>query len=235
MADQEQRGREKKNAFVSPHTFVSPHKCPAERERLSQQGEAWSLYDSLSTETGKGTSIRWHEEFARLSSALQTSARDMPERFAAEIFSEIMSSATYLWARTSFHLERCIQEFDEHHQCRSGSQLSQGVVHELMPRLLKLGAYIGEMAQIQAATARQWALARDKSPQEQPATQPARKKRVRAKTPAESQPAVDVATDVRTNGTNGAHPPTTSVALSDPRIADVVNDGPGHLPAAAEN
>jgi hypothetical protein len=240
MADQEKKRRKKRK---SPWKLSEIRRT--NRERLAKKGEAWPLYDALLAEPEKrGTSlfasspfwgVKWEEEYALLRSALQRRAHDRPEQFAGEILARIMSSATYLWARTSFQVERCIEEFDTGKHCKSGSYLSPGVVNEPMPRLLRLGGYIGEMAQIQAATARQWALARDKSPPEQPATQPAAKKRLRAKTRAESQPAVDVPTDAPTNGTNGAHPPAASVGASDRRIADVVNEGPGHLPTAVEN
>lgn len=213
------------------------------RERLARKGEAWPVYESLLAEpVFQGRSpelgVQWDKEYALLYSALQRRAHDRPDQFAAEVLARIMSSAAYLWARSSFHLERCIQEVDVRSRGdKRGSLLDDWDRDVLMPRVLKLGEYIGQMAHIQAATARQWALTREKLHQnnEEPASQPARRKRQRVKKPAQSPPVVDGPIAEPTNGTAGVHPPTTAISISDPRVAEVVNEGPVHLPASLQN
>ena len=124
--------------------------------------------------------IRWDDEFRALRSALQTLAQNMPDRFAIETLAQIMSSAMYFWLRLNLELERRIRESDEENRLRYEARLSEGVVNALMPRLFKLGEYIAEMAQSQAATTRQWALTREKLARaEDAASQPAKKKRQR--------------------------------------------------------
>jgi hypothetical protein len=149
----------------------------------------------------------------------------MPDRFSGEILAQIMSSAMYLWLRLNLELDRRIRESDEENRFRYGACLSEGFVNALMPQLFKLGEYIGQMSQIQAATARQWALTGEILHQnEEPASQPARRKRLRIKMPTESQPVVDVQTDEPTNGTAGAQPTTTALSISDRRVAEDANE-----------
>jgi hypothetical protein len=201
------------------------------RERLARKGEAWPVYESLLAEpVFQGRSpdlgVKWDAEFALLLSALQRHAHDRPDQFSADVLARIMSVATYLFARSSFHLERCIQEVDERSRGdKRGSLLDDWSRDVLVPRVLKLGQYIGAMAHIQAATARQWALTRDKLHQnEDAASQPPRKKRQRVKMPTESQPVVDGQTDVSTNGTAAAHPPATAISIGDRRVDEVANE-----------
>ena len=164
---------------------------------------------------------RWDEEFVGLRTALQIRAQNMPDRFSGEILAQIMSSAMYLWLRLNLRLEHSIRRVDEGNWNKNQADLPEGLVDALTPRLLKLGQYIAEMSQSQAATTRQWALTRDKLPQtEEAASQPPRKKRQRRKTPTESPPVVDGPTDQQTNGTTGAHPP--AISIGDRRVEDAL-------------
>jgi hypothetical protein len=201
------------------------------RERLAKKGEAWPVYESLLAEpVFQGSSlslgVKWDKEFALLYSALQRRAHDNPDQFSADVLARIMSCATYLWARASYQLACCIQEVDERSRgAKTGSSLNEWTWNVLVTRLLKLGQYIAEMAQSQAATTRQWALTRAKLPEnEDAASQPARKKRRRAQTPTESQPVVDVQAGVPTNGTAAAHPPATAISIGDRRGDDGANE-----------
>jgi hypothetical protein len=189
----------------------------AERTRLADTGKPWPIYDSLQVESVQDICIAWDKEFGRLRRALQMRARDMPDQFSAEILARIMSGATYLWLRLNFQLDHRMQE-------TKGAHLSDGLVNALMPRLLKLGGYIAEMSQIQAATARQWAITQAKQ-NELLASQPARPKRVRVKTPAVSQTAVEV----QKNGSTAGHPTATSSSIIDGPKAEAVNERAGDL------
>ena len=84
-------------------------------------------------------------------------AEHMPDRFSSEILAQIVSSAMYLWLRLHLQMDAHIRDLDEKNCYRREAQLSEGVVNVSMPRLMKLSEYIGEMTQMQAATARQWA------------------------------------------------------------------------------
>ncbi len=190
------------------------------------RGESHGLYESLRAEPLKFEFMGdWAAEFRGLRTALQMRAQHMPDRFSSEILAQIVSSAMYLWLRLHLQMERHIRDLDEKNCYRREAQLSEGVVNVSMPRLMKLSEYIGEMTQMQAATARQWALTREILAQaEDAASHPPRKRRQRAKL-TESQPAVDGQTDLPTNGTAATHPPATAISIGDRRVGAAANEG----------
>jgi hypothetical protein len=151
-------------------TTLPDPKKGQQRIELAEAGDPWPLFRALKAD--QNTALRWDAEFAPLVAALERRACEAPDLFSAEVLAQIMAAATFLFLRTQMHVTSQIQRADEQAGYSTAAGLSS-YASTAIPRLLEIGRYLAEIAHIQAATARQWALARAKlPPTERPAKQP---------------------------------------------------------------
>ena len=149
-----------------------------------------------------GAGLRWEDEFPALLATLEKRAREAPDLFSAEVLAQIMATASYLFLRTKLRLEYDINSSDVRGRYHNGPYLAEGVTNVLIPRLLEIGQHCAEIVHIQAATARQWSLARAKE------LQSGSQQRKQKKTPARRRPTTNgkpKPTAKRSNGTAAPH------------------------------
>ena len=130
------------------------------RLKLAKNGDAWGLYNALRDESSPN--IKWDLEFARLFEALQRSACEDPDEFVEETFNHLLALSTFFLMRTHLFVDHRMRTCDQ----RGATAYPPGeAAGGNLARLMELGRYVAEIAQLRAATLRQTALARAKLPQ----------------------------------------------------------------------
>jgi hypothetical protein len=100
------------------------------------------------------------ETFQLLARAIQVRSRQAPAAFAAELYSRMVGFVGYLTMRTHLYAGRLVAVHDRHD--RGFAELPRELTDVLLPRLVQLQEHLAELMSAQAATARLWALTRQK-------------------------------------------------------------------------
>jgi hypothetical protein len=134
--------------------------------------------------------------------AMEVRAGQDPERFAADIYAEMVSFSSNLVMRTHFFLSRRILHQGETVRAGDPAGIDPHTFEGHIPKLLELQQHVIELFQGQAATARAWQLARrgriknDKV--ERTSSRPPRKLTVEVAAPTKAAPVNDAADHERT-------------------------------------
>jgi hypothetical protein len=111
------------------------------------------------------------------------SARD-PAGFAEAVFSRMVGFTGYLTLRSQYYLTHVIRTADRQGQSKGTPALPREVTDVYLPRLMELQGHLGELAQLQASTARLWELARQRRLENDQAERDGSRPRPRRRPPA---------------------------------------------------
>jgi hypothetical protein len=147
--------------------------------------------------------------------AMEIRAKRDPERFSADIYSEMVSFSGCLLKRSQFFLSRRLAQQGQAMRAGDHAGIDREIYDHHVPKLVELHDHVDELLQGQAATARAWQLARrgriENDNNEPASSHPPRMLSAEAAAPSEAAPAQD-ATDPEQTGEpvvlNG-HPTTT--------------------------
>jgi hypothetical protein len=134
--------------------------------------------------------------------AMEVRAKQDPERFAADIYAEMVSLSSYMVMRAQFFLSRRILHQGQTMRAGDHAGIDPHIYQDHIPKLVELQEHVDELFQGQAATARAWQLARrgkiknDKA--ERASSRPPRKLTAEVAAPTKAAPMDDAADHERT-------------------------------------
>src|SRR5262249_30073049 len=128
------------------------------REEMARTGDVDGLWRVLTTSVPGLFGVE--ETFQLLARAIQVRSRHAPAAFAAELYSRMVGFVGYLTMRTHLYAGRLVAVHDRYG--RGFAELPRELTELVLPRLVQLQEHLGELLSAQAATARLWALTRQK-------------------------------------------------------------------------
>ena len=124
-------------------------------ENAAKTGDVELLWERLTTKPW--TLQNMPEMFELLRRALEVRAKSDPRAFSEYCLSRAVALTAYLAHRAEFYTLFAIKGHDKSTKGRP-EHASDHVTKELIPSLFSLHEHLAEMLQMQASTARQWAL-----------------------------------------------------------------------------